>query len=136
MVKEIREQINGLNYSPSYRVAYLIWQNPYMVAGGATYINDMLRKCGLINIFHNESRYPAVLLEQFQDADIILLSSEPYPFTAEHVHYMKKHFPEKRVFCVDGAYFSWYGSRLKYAATYFREFRKRLDKDDTKYRHV
>ena len=51
--------------SPSPRVAYVIWQQPLMVAGRATFINDMLTVCGLTNAFaaRGAARYPAVTID-------------------------------------------------------------------------
>ena len=115
----------------SIRASYFIWQNPYMVAGGKTFINEMLKKCGLINIFESLSRYPAVTEDQINEAqpDIMLLCSEPYLFEEKHVYEFKERFPFAKVFIVDGEIFSWYGSRLQYAGNYFAELRKRITGD-------
>ena len=112
----------------SIRAGYFIWQKPYMVAGGETFINEMLKKCGLINIFESLSRYPAVTEDQINEAqpDVILLCSEPYSFEEKHVHEFKEMFPFAKVFIVDGEIFSWYGSRLQYAGDYFTELRRRI----------
>lgn len=42
--------------------AYLIWQEPFMVAGGyGTFVNDMLMRCGLVNVFdEGDARYPEI----------------------------------------------------------------------------
>ena len=45
-------------------------------------------------------------------SDLILLSSEPYPFKEKHVTELKKICPAAQVILVDGEMFSWYGSRL------------------------
>jgi ABC-type Fe3+-hydroxamate transport system substrate-binding protein len=95
------------------RVAYLIWRKPYMVAGNGTYINNMLQLCGFINVF-DVPRYPEVNNEQLiaANADVILLSSEPYPFSEKHVAEFSALLPKARISVVDGEMFSWYGSRL------------------------
>jgi ABC-type Fe3+-hydroxamate transport system substrate-binding protein len=115
----------------SIRAGYFIWQKPYMVAGGETFINEMLKKCGLINIFESLSRYPAVTEDQIHEAqpDIILLCSEPYSFEEKHVLEFKEKFPFAKVFIVDGEIFSWYGSRLQYAGNYFADLRRRITDD-------
>ncbi len=66
------------NYS---RAAYFIWRKPYMVAANNTFINDMLSKCGFKNVFEL-FRYPELNKQDIIDskADVVLLSSEPYPF--------------------------------------------------------
>lgn len=102
------------------KVAYLIWKNPYMGVGNHTFIQDVLKLNKFENILQNEiSRYPEISLERLNEADVILLSSEPYPFKKENVAELKKAL-QKEVLLVDGEYFSWYGSRLKDAFTYFK----------------
>jgi hypothetical protein len=49
----------------------------------------------------------------------ILLSSEPFPFSKTHLKALEK-ATQKQVLLVDGAYFSWYGSRLQNAFRYFK----------------
>jgi ABC-type Fe3+-hydroxamate transport system substrate-binding protein len=104
------------------KAAYFIWQNPYMVAGRDTFISNMMDYCGFENIFSNHSRYPEIQLQELEEnhCELILLSSEPYPFSEKHKDEMKKIFPRKKIILVDGEMFSWYGSRLLKAADYFR----------------
>jgi len=107
---------------PTYTVAYLIWREPYMVAGHGTFINDMLKRCGLQNVFdEDDARYPEITEQQLAEADpaIILLSSEPYPFKEEHIQDLNMICPGTPVRIVDGELFSWYGSRLLHAPGYF-----------------
>jgi ABC-type Fe3+-hydroxamate transport system substrate-binding protein len=106
--------------APKLRVAYFIWRKPYMVAGKQTFIDDMLQRCGFINIFE-QSRYPQITVNDVIDArpDVILLSSEPYPFGQKHVDELVKLMPGMRIKLVDGELFSWYGSRLLHSPAYF-----------------
>jgi ABC-type Fe3+-hydroxamate transport system substrate-binding protein len=101
---------------------YLIWQDPYMTIGGDTFINDMMKHCGLQNLFKNQTRYPEITLEELKTANcqLILLSSEPYPFNQKHLDELHKLLPGKKIFLVDGEMFSWYGSRLILAPEYFK----------------
>jgi len=104
-------------------VAYFIWRDPYMVAGQDTFINEMLKICGLENIFLNKnSRYPEISNEEIKSASpqLILLSSEPYPFKEKHIEEFKVLCPNARIETVDGEMFSWYGSRLLQAPEYFK----------------
>jgi len=102
------------------KVAYLIWKNPYMVAGRNTFINSLLTLNNFKNIADNsESRYPEVSLSELKNADKILLSSEPFPFKEKHIQELQI-ATGKEVILVDGEYFSWYGSRLKDAFSYFK----------------
>jgi ABC-type Fe3+-hydroxamate transport system substrate-binding protein len=109
------------------RVAYLIWKDPWMAAGGDTFIHDMLTYAGFTNVFEDKDRYPELDLSDLAGADItILLSSEPYPFRDRHIHEVKESLPQARVKLVDGEIFSWYGSRLLLAPAYFRQLRETL----------
>jgi ABC-type Fe3+-hydroxamate transport system substrate-binding protein len=110
------------------KVAYFIWRGPWMVAGGNTFINSQLKLNGWENIFENkESRYPEITVEELKDLklDLILLSSEPYPFKEKHVEEIRQ-ICNVRVELVDGEYFSWYGSRLIPAFDYFKKLQKLL----------
>ena len=101
-------------------VAYLIWKTPYMAAGRATFINDMLGDNKFVNIISDPlSRYPEITLVDLKKADLVLLSSEPYPFREADRIALEDSLgiPVK---LVDGEYFSWYGSRLAKAYEYFR----------------
>lgn len=123
MVSEIRSKINQYRTKSRLKIAYLIWNNPYMVAGENTFIDDMLRHFGLVNVFNSMERYPEVTPDQIEDAhpDAIFLSSEPFPFKGKHLNELKERFPSTVIKLVDGTMFSWYGSRLRYTADYFEK---------------
>jgi ABC-type Fe3+-hydroxamate transport system substrate-binding protein len=109
------------------RVAYLIWRNPWMTAGGDTFIHQMLQHAGFTNVFENQIRYPEINLTDLAGAHItILLSSEPYPFRERHIQEIKEILPQARVELVDGEFFSWYGSHLLLAPAYFQQLREQL----------
>jgi ABC-type Fe3+-hydroxamate transport system substrate-binding protein len=124
----ITRRFNALTIPPDpTNVAYLIWRNPWMAAGGDTFIHQMLTHAGFTNIFANKTRYPEIDLSQLVGVDItILLSSEPYPFRERHIHEIKETLPQARVELVDGEFFSWYGSRLLLAPAYFQQLRELL----------
>ncbi|MBN7815128.1 ABC transporter substrate-binding protein [Algoriphagus pacificus] len=100
---------------------YLIWNNPIMVAGKDTFINEMLSLAGFENKV-TKSRYPTLTMEELKELNpnYLLLSSEPFPFKEKHLADFKKQFPEATVKLVDGEYFSWYGSRLLGASAYLK----------------
>jgi ABC-type Fe3+-hydroxamate transport system substrate-binding protein len=50
-----------------------------MTVGGDTFISKILEELGFENLFKNQNRYPEVQLEDLKDADLIFLSSEPFP---------------------------------------------------------
>lgn len=109
-------------FPESLRTCYLIWRDPLMTIGGDTFIHDMLRRCGLHNIFGNHMRYPETNWEELREknCELLLLSSEPYPFREKHIHECREHLPHTRIVLADGEMFSWYGSRLLQAPGYFR----------------
>ncbi|HQW88188.1 MAG TPA: helical backbone metal receptor, partial [Flavobacteriales bacterium] len=107
---------------PPLTVAYLIWREPFMVAGHGTFVNDMLKRSGLQNVFdEGDARYPEITPQELaeSDPDLILLSSEPYPFKEKHIQELNMICPGTPVKLVDGEMFSWYGSRLLQAPAYF-----------------
>jgi ABC-type Fe3+-hydroxamate transport system substrate-binding protein len=117
----ILQQVNLLKLSAkNLRIAYLIWRKPYMAAGTDTFINAMLQLCGFTNAF-NKNRYPEVTSGDLVIAqpDMLFLSSEPYPFAEKHIVEFEKLLPNTKITLVDGEMFSWYGSRLLHAPTYF-----------------
>ncbi|MGA8854684.1 MAG: helical backbone metal receptor, partial [Christiangramia sp.] len=107
--------------STERKVAYFIWENPLMVVGNGTFINEMLNLNKFENVFSKE-RYPETSLNELKslNIDICLLSSEPFPFKDEHKANFKDFAEEVKI--VNGEYFSWYGSRLIEAMDYFKQF--------------
>jgi ABC-type Fe3+-hydroxamate transport system substrate-binding protein len=109
------------------RALYLIWNDPYMVAGQDTFINSMLKYVSLENAIL-ESRYPVLEASQIAviDPEVILLSSEPYPFSEKHIEALRLICPKAEIQLVDGEMFSWYGSRLLHSLEYFNLFKDNL----------
>ncbi len=125
MIQKIQNGFSGLPPGkPLRKCLYLIWQKPWMAAGTNTFINEMLNLCGLKNI--TEGRYPQIDRQHFQKAEIILLSSEPFPFGEKHRKMLQKQFPGKKILLVDGEMFSWYGSHMVKAGAYFRDLSARI----------
>ena len=94
-----------------------------MAAGGDTFINDMLQRCGLNNAIKHLNRYPEINEDSLKalQPDWLLLSSEPYPFKEKHIGELRALVPGASVILVDGELFSWHGSRLLQSATYFEK---------------
>ena len=136
MISRIRQAFNELQqHVPPVRTAYLIWREPYMTVGGDTFIHDMMMRCGLENVFGSQARYPSITISQLQAApqesfrtncQLLLLSSEPYPFKQKHVDELQQQLPGVKIMLVDGEMFSWYGSRLLLATAYFKELLQKL----------
>ncbi len=123
MVNSVRDKIavlqEKLRDKPVKKVAYFIWKKPLMVAGKDTFIDELLKLNKFENVF-KESRYPETTLEELKakNPDLLLLSSEPFPFEEKHKKYFSTLNIEIKL--VDGEYFSWYGSRLIEAIDYFK----------------
>ncbi len=115
------------------KAAYLIWQKPYMSVGGDTFINTMMDAAGFENVFADRTRYPETSIEELisSGAEVILFSSEPFPFKQDHLQlfaaeWMKLQSSLPHLKIVDGEVFSWYGSRMLYAANYFKKLKESL----------
>ncbi len=135
MVSQIKEDFNQLQIAAELRTvknrntkeqpntAYLIWKDPYLTVGGDTFIHAMLEASGLKNIYRHLTRYPEIQITDLEklNCELLLLSSEPYPFAQKHIEELQTYLPETNIMLVDGEMFSWYGSRLIRAAEYFRK---------------
>ncbi len=132
LVSEIRskkEIFTGKLSGKKLKVAYLIWKDPWMGVGADTFINSMLELNGWINVQEQlPDRYPEISLDELNKlaADVIFLSSEPFPFREKHIGEIKP--LNGCAALVDGEYFSWYGSRLLAAFDYFESLQKHLSK--------
>ncbi len=113
---EIDNEFNALPLLSDKKVLYFIWKDPDYLAGKSTFIDAMIAKAGFENLC-NDERYP-ILKEYTETPDYIFLSSEPFPFNADHVTEFQIRFPESKIVFVDGEMFSWYGSRMKHFPKY------------------
>jgi ABC-type Fe3+-hydroxamate transport system substrate-binding protein len=105
------------------RVAYMIWYNPWMSVGHDTFISHMIHAMGWSNVLEGMSRYPEVTIAQLKELqpELILLSSEPFPFKEKNIAEIQAELPDADVQLVDGEMFSWYGSRLLKAVPYLQQ---------------
>ena len=114
---------------PIQKVAYFIWRDPYMAAGGETFINTLLQLNKFENIYESRGRYPEVIIQKMRiqgDPELVFLSSEPYPFNEEHAFEVGRFTHHAKTVFVDGEMFSWYGSRLLKAFPYFKKLHNRI----------
>lgn len=110
------------------RTAYLIWKDPYMTVGGDTFIHHMLSHAGFDNLYTSQQRYPETTVAELQalNCELLLLSSEPYPFKQKHIEELQALLPNTMILLVDGEAFSWYGSRLLYTPAYIEQLQKAI----------
>lgn len=99
------------------RVFYAIWREPWMSINADTYIHDVLRRAGGINVCAEAGeRYPRLEPPQLAGlaADLVLLSSEPYPFDdADRGQIVQQQLfgADVPVMLCDGRDFCWHGAR-------------------------
>lgn len=121
IIEETRNRFDQIEpLAKPLRTLYFIWANPWMIAGAGTFIDDMLQKCGMMNAT-TEERYPTIELSRDESIQLVLLSSEPFPFKEKHQDLLREYYPNAKIILVDGEMFSWYGSRLKLAPSYFQD---------------
>lgn len=118
---KIYEVLNQAVSSSRLKAAYLIWNNPYMTVGSDTFIHKILAEIGFENLFKDRKRYPEITTEDLAGADLIMLSSEPFPFKEKHIEELRKVYPDKKIMIVDGEAFSWYGTHIAKCGDYFKE---------------
>lgn len=131
--------------NPPCRVFVPIWYDPLMTFNADTFAHDLLRVCGAENVFAErerqfplkadlgqaaplasddpraagrDTRYPRVTLAEVEAAqpDVILLPSEPFEFTEEHIAvFAALDVPAARsgrIHLVDGSLITWHGTRI------------------------
>lgn len=119
---KIYDILNQSKLENKVKAAYLIWKNPYMTVGSDTFIHKILSEIGFENIFKDQTRYPEITAEDLAEADVIMLSSEPFPFKEKHIEELKMVYPDKKIMIVDGEAFSWYGTHIAKCENYFKDF--------------
>jgi ABC-type hemin transport system substrate-binding protein len=91
-----------------------IWRRPWMTLSDDTYGASLLAAIGCVNVFAGaDDRYPTVVLDEVAELAprLVLLPSEPYPFTARHVAEVAAALPDAEVVLVDGRDLFWWGVR-------------------------
>jgi ABC-type Fe3+-hydroxamate transport system substrate-binding protein len=131
LIARIETSFQSLHFEKRPPACYLIWKDPLMTVGGDTFIHHLLMQAGFENVFADRRRYPEISAEEILEKNprYLLLSSEPFPFSAKHVHEFQAEFPQQKIMPVDGEMFSWYGSRLLLAPAYFQNLWNELDGD-------
>lgn len=115
---------------PARRVLYLIWRDPWMTVSRDTYISRTLALANWETLGHDpDVRYPEVRAEPglLDDTDMVLFSSEPFPFKQRHVDEFRALTGNRDtpLEFIDGEMTSWYGSRAIAGLKYLREFASR-----------
>jgi ABC-type Fe3+-hydroxamate transport system substrate-binding protein len=93
-----------------------IWRRPWMTINGHTYGSSLLAHLGVDNVYEDdETSYPVVELDEVADRepDIVVVPSEPYPFSERHRDELEIVAP---LVFVDGRDLFWWGARTAAAA--------------------
>jgi ABC-type Fe3+-hydroxamate transport system substrate-binding protein len=119
---------------PYRRVLYLIWRRPWMTVSRETYISRTLALIHWLTLpEQSEARYPEVDLKgtAIQEANLVLFSSEPFPFKAQHMDDLRLivDCSGKRLALIDGTMTGWYGSRAIEGLRYLRELALELSRE-------
>ncbi|MCB9175105.1 MAG: ABC transporter substrate-binding protein [Flavobacteriales bacterium] len=108
---------------------YFIWKRPYMTVGKNTFIHCMMQQVGFNNVVDSDKNYPELSNKQIMsyNPQLILLSSEPYPFKEKDMLEFKNLCPNAQIVLVDGEMFSWYGSRLTKTVDYLIDLYSKIN---------
>ena len=104
-----------------------------MTISRPTYIAELLSLVNWITPDHGVNhRYPSLSDSVFppDTADLVLFSSEPFPFKEKHMAAFAKEFgiDRERLMTIDGEMTSWYGSRAIEGLRYLCDFAKTVSK--------
>lgn len=122
LTSSIRDAFDRLPNANGRRAVYLIWRKPFMAVGAGTFIGDVMERLGFTNVAAAlDSRYPEVARELLDELrpELVLASSEPFPFAQQHLPELRELAPAAEPILVDGEMFSWHGVRMLEAARYF-----------------
>ncbi|MCB0278735.1 MAG: ABC transporter substrate-binding protein [Calditrichaeota bacterium] len=124
--EEIRsklERIKSINF-PKFSYLYVIWNDPIMIAGVDTYISELLTLVGGENaaLKLTNDRYPQLTRSEIEslNADIVFLSSEPFPFKEKHRDLYR--FAGDTIKLIDGQALSWHGSYTRIGLDYLLNY--------------
>jgi ABC-type Fe3+-hydroxamate transport system substrate-binding protein len=125
----VRSSASGL---PRKRFAYLVWRDPWMTVNSNTFISALLELPGGVNVFAGRAeRYPVVTVEEIRSAapDLVLLSSEPFPFGELHADEVatRTGLPRDTIELCDGELLSWHGSRTPRGIDYAEQVIRALN---------
>jgi ABC-type Fe3+-hydroxamate transport system substrate-binding protein len=98
--------------TPRLTALPLIWSDPWITVGSGTYAAAMLDAVGIRAMPPEDGLYPRIadLSTAAKNADWLLLTSEPYPFTEAHVAALRKELGRSSVARISGEAVAWYGS--------------------------
>jgi ABC-type Fe3+-hydroxamate transport system substrate-binding protein len=129
IISQMRTQLKGVKgIIGGKKVAYFIWNDPYMLAAENTFIDHVLQYLGFENVASSLERYPELGHDELRELnpEICFLSSEPFPFKEKHKNGLQRILPESKILIVDGEMFSWYGTRMLKIPGYAMQLKKEI----------
>ncbi|WP_337995733.1 helical backbone metal receptor [Oleispirillum naphthae] len=114
--------------TPEIAVLPLIWKDPWVSVGRATYVAAMLDAVGLAVAPPGDGLYPRIadLPRAAAAADWVLLATEPYLFDEGHAAALRGELGTPHVCLVTGESIAWYGSRVIAALADLAALKRRL----------
>ncbi len=117
--------------APPFLYAYWVWKDPWMTISDDTYVADLLRVAGGVNVFGRETeRYPTSTPAESlaRGADVHFFPSEPYRFRRQrHEEMTAQVFGKERVrLFVEGDDYCWHGVRTLDGLKAMRELKRRI----------
>jgi len=114
-----RREAAAARRTPARRAAALIWKDPWMAAGGGTYIDAVLAELGLANVYGDREGYGQTTLAEMagRRPGLVLLPSEPYAFGPAEADELAASAElaaagaAPRTLLVEGESLTWYGTR-------------------------
>ena len=136
LASRIEKELDSLAAAPPPRAflfAYWIWKDPWMTISDDTYVADLLRLSGGVNVFGREApRYPTVSPNEAlaRGADVHFFPTEPYPFRPQrHEELTRSLFGKERVrLFVEGDDYCWHGVRTLRGLKAMQDLRMKLGK--------
>ena len=119
LARRVDEELAALEAPPApppFRYAYWIWKDPWMAVSDDTYVADLLRLAGGVNVFGGEAqRYPEASTAEAlaRGADVHFFPSEPFPFRQRRHEALTGEIfgaGRRRLF-VEGDDYCWHGVR-------------------------
>ena len=128
LIQSIQQEMERVPDEPAMTAAYFIWRDPWMSVGHDTYIHSVMKHWNLENVYADKSRYPNTTLYELslKKPELILLSSEPYPFKENHIKEVRDICRGSNIVLVNGEWFSWYGSRMQKGFRNLNIFRRAI----------
>lgn len=104
------ERVASARPRPPVPVLTLVWRKPWMAVGAGTYVDDLLGRCGFLNVAAGKpGRYPRLDAGHGLSPDAVLLPSEPYRFGPADLEAVTGLVGPVAHRFVDGELLTWHG---------------------------